>query len=362
MLRITEYIREVLEGKKARTFNGRVLIWNLTNRCNLNCQHCYSSANQFVDGELTYDEIINFIPQLKQNNIKIVILSGGEPLLRKDLFDIAYRIKEEGIITYLSTNGLLINHQNIGKIKENFNYVGISIDGKKEIHDFFRGKKGAYEKSLSAIRLCLEHKLKVGLRFTLTPDTYSSLKFIFHLTEQENIPKIYISHLVYSGRGQNLSELLKDFYKKAVDLIIEKSFFYVENKIPIDVVTGNNEADAVYLYQKFKERYPTKAQEFYDRLKRWGGNRSGDKILNIDYQGNVKPDTFYHHSVGNIREKPLKQILEESKLIKMLNHYPRVLDGKCSKCRYIEICNGSSRPRAFFTYGNYKSEDPACYI
>jgi len=107
MLRITEYIRESINGKKARSFNGSVLIWNLTNVCNLNCEN-----------ELTYEEIIGFIPQLKENNIKIVILSGGEPLLRKDIFDIAKAIREEGIITYLSTNGLLINKDNIRQIKE----------------------------------------------------------------------------------------------------------------------------------------------------------------------------------------------------------------------------------------------------
>ncbi len=362
MLRITEYIKEILNGKKARTFDGKVLIWNLTNVCNLNCQHCYSSANQITDNQLSYEEIVSFIPQLKQNNIKIVILSGGEPLLRKDIFNIARKIQQEGIITYLSTNGLLIDRRNISQIKEVFNYVGISIDGRKEIHDFFRGRKGAYERSLEAIRLCLENNIKVGLRFTLTPNTYDSLKHIFDLSEKENIPKIYISHLVYSGRGQNLPELMRSFYKSAVDFILEKAFFYVENGIKIDIVTGNNEADAVYLYLKFKERYPELSHRLYERLKIWGGNRSGDKILNIDFQGNVKPDTFYHHSIGNIKEKPLKQILQESQLIKMLNRHPRILEGKCSDCRFLEICNGSSRPRAFFTYGSYKAEDPACYI
>ncbi|NPA51336.1 MAG: radical SAM protein [Aquificae bacterium] len=362
MLRITEYIKEILQNKEARKFDGRVLIWNLTNICNLNCKHCYSSANQITENQLSYEEVIGFIPQLKENNIKIVILSGGEPLLRKDIFDIAKKIREEGIVTYLSTNGLLIDGNNIHQIKETFNYVGISIDGKKEIHDLFRGRKGAYEGSLKAVKLCLEQRIKVGLRFTLSPNTYDSLKHIFQLAQEENIPKIYISHLVYSGRGQNLSELLKDFYKKAVDYILEKSFFYVENDIKIDVVTGNNEADAVYLYLKFKEKYPEHSEKLYKRLKKWGGNRSGDKILNIDFQGNVKPDTFYHHSIGNIREKPLKQILEESTLIRMLNHYPRILDGKCANCKFIDICNGSSRPRAFFTYGSYKAEDPACYI
>ena len=362
MLRITEYIRESINGKKARSFNGSVLIWNLTNVCNLNCKHCYSSANEITENELSFEEVINFIPQLKENNIKIVILSGGEPLLRKDIFDIAKAIREEGIITYLSTNGLLINEDNIGQIKEVFNYVGISIDGKEQVHDFFRGRRGAYRRSLEGIRLCLENGIKVGLRFTLTPNTYDSLSHIFELAEREGIPKIYISHLVYTGRGQNLPELMRDFYRRSVDFILEKSFYYVENGIPIDVVTGNNEADAVYLYQKFKERYPEHAEKLYNRLKQWGGNRSGVKILNIDFQGNVKPDTFYHESVGNIREKPLKQILEESELIRLLRQHPRVLSGKCSTCRFIEICNGSSRPRAYFTYGDYRAEDPACYV
>ena len=362
MLRITEYIRDTLEGKKPRVFNGVILIWNLTNVCNLYCKHCYSSANQIKDGELSFEEIKRVVPELKKAGVKIAILSGGEPLMREDIYEISEYIKSNGIMTYLSTNGLLIDENNIDKIKEHFNYLGISIDGKPEMHDLFRGKRGAYEQSMKAIRLGLDRGIKVGLRYTFSSMNAESLPYIFELVEKENIPKLYISHLVYTGRGNRLSSVEKENYKKSVQFIIDKAFEYVENNVDIDIVTGNHEADAVMLYKEFSKRYPELSEKMYERLKIWGGNSSGERIINIDFKGNVKPDTFYFDSIGNVREKPFYQIFNGNGLLSKLREHPRKIKGKCSNCEYIEICNGSSRPRSYAVYGDYFMEDPACYI
>ena len=361
MLRLTEYIRDTLLGRTYRPFDGVIVIWNLTNACNLYCKHCYSSANQGKDEELTLREIEKVIESLTLARVRFAILSGGEPLLREDIFHIAKLLKEKGIKTYLSTNGLLVEEY-IDHIKKNFDYVGISIDGEPHIHDAFRGKKGAFEKSLNAIRLCLKEGMKVGLRFTLTPFTSKSLPFIFELVERENIPKLYISHLVYSGRAKRLTDLEREEYRSWVRFIVKKAFEYVERDKAIDVVTGNNEADGVVLYKIFKERYPELSERLYERLKYWGGNQAGKRLVNIDHRGNVKPDPFFFHSVGNVKERDFREIWNGNGLLSFLREEPRKLKGRCGSCPYIEICNGNSRARAYAVYGDYREEDPACYL
>ncbi|NPA12499.1 MAG: radical SAM protein [Aquificae bacterium] len=362
MLRITQYIKKSLKGEKVRPFPGVILIWNLTNVCNLFCQHCYSAANTVRTGELSIEEIKAQIPYLKKANVKYLILSGGEPLLREDLFDIAKLFNENGFITTLSTNGLLITEDNIDQIKENFSYVGISIDGDEETHDRFRGMKGAFRRSMEAIRLVRDAGIKVGMRFTITSETYKSIPFIFKLAEEENIPKLYFSHLVYSGRGRNLTQAEKEEYRKIVEDIIDKGFEYVEKGIDIDIVTGNNEADAVILYHKFKERYPEKADILYQNLKTWGGNQAGVRIADIDYRGNVKPDTYFPLKLGNIKEKDFYQIWNSNGILSKLRQHPRPVKGKCENCQFLDICNGNSRSRAYAVYGDYFAEDPECYI
>lgn len=361
MLRLTEYIRDALAEKPYRPFDGVILIWNLTNTCNLHCRHCYSSAERKSEGDLTLDEVSKAVPGLKRAGVKFAILSGGEPLLREDIFDIAGELRSAGIMTYLSTNGLLIDRDNIGRIRDTFNYVGVSIDGAPGVHDRFRGMKGAYEKSLSAMRLLMDKGLKVGLRFTLSPQTRQSLAHVFELAEREGIPKIYISHLVYSGRGGGLTDLEKKDYRDSVGFVLSKAFEYAATGGP-DLVTGNNEADAVALLDEFTRRYPEKRDLLRERLKCWGGNQAGARLANITSLGEVKPDPFFFHSVGSVRERCFDEVWGGNGILTRLRERPRRLDGRCGQCPHIEICNGNSRARAYSAYGGYFEEDPACYV
>lgn len=361
MLRITEYIRLSLQEKNIRPASSTILILNLTNACNLRCQHCYANALQPDKNELTTQEIQTLAPELHKNNIKFAILSGGEPLLRKDIFQIAQILKQHHILPYLSTNGLLIQPKNIHLIAQTFPYVGISIDGNPQIHDTFRGKKGAFQKSLNAISLCLQHHIKLGLRFTLTPLTLPSLPFLFQLAEEKQIPKIYISHLVHSGRANQLSTLTPPQYQHAIQLILQKAFSYAENHTPIDIVTGNNETDAVFLLHEFHQRYPQKTPQLLQLLLSWGGNQAGKRLVNIDHKGNVKPDPFFPISVGNIRKRRFHQIWNTHPLLQQLRQTPRKLKGKCQQCPYLNLCNGNSRARAYTTYQDLWQEDPFCY-
>ena len=367
MFRLSNLISSVLEGKPSRELNGSIAIWNFTNRCNLNCLHCYSKASLDSKDTLTTKTIMQTLPKLKEANVKFIIFSGGEPLTRSDIFDIANRAKELGIITYLSTNGLYVKNSNALKILDTFNYIGISIDGNEETHDYFRGLKGSFRESLKSIKLLNSYnKTKVGIRFTITKDTLKDLEFIFNLAEQEEIPKIYISHLVYSGRGlDNLKmDITKNQRVKAVEFIINKAFEYYETNKDIEIVTGNMEVDAILFLQKFGQKYPQFKDEMIKRLIKWGGNSAGRKLLNIDSKGNVKPDPFFPVTIGNILEQDFLDIWQNnpSKILMKLRKHPRELEGDCKDCKYLEICNGGSRSRAWAIYDNLWAQDPSCYL
>jgi len=367
MFRLTNLLNSVIENKKPRVLDGSIAIWNFTNRCNLSCMHCYSKADLDALDTLTTDKIMDTLPRLKENGIKFLIFSGGEPLTRKDIYEIAAKCKEIGIITYLSTNGLYVGQKNAKKIIDTFNYVGISIDGSEKIHDHFRGLDGSFRESMKAVKLLNSFEgAKVGIRFTITKETYDDLEFIFDLAEKENIPKVYISHLVYSGRGlDNLEmDLTKEQRRTAVEFILNKAFEYRESNRDIEIVTGNMEQDAILFLELFGKKYPKLKQEMKKRLISWGGNSAGRKLLNIDSEGNVKPDPFFPQTIGNIFESDFSDIWTNnpSQLLQNLRQHPRNISGKCTECDFINICNGGSRSRAYAIYGDMWAEDPSCYL
>ncbi len=367
MFRLSNLLKSVVEEKPSRVLDGSIAIWNFTNRCNLSCLHCYSKADLDAVDTLTTEDIMQTLPKLKANGVKFLIFSGGEPLTRKDLFDIAARCRELGIVTYLSTNGLYVKSSNAEKILDTFDYIGISIDGSPDVHDKFRGLKGSFNESMKAVDLLNSYgRKKVGIRFTITKDTYDDLRFIFELAEEHNIPKIYISHLVYSGRGlENLEmDLSKEQRIGAVEYILDKAFEYYETGRDIEIVTGNMEMDAILFYDRFSERYPEYADEMLSRLEAWGGNSAGRKLLNIDSEGFVKPDPFFPVKIGNILHQDFSDIWtnEPTELLRKLRVHPRELGGKCEGCIYLPICNGGSRSRAYAIYGDMWAEDPSCYL
>jgi len=367
MFRLTNLLNSVLDEKKPRVLDGSIAIWNFTNRCNLSCLHCYSKADLDAVDTLSTEKIMDTLPKLKANGVKFLIFSGGEPLTRKDIYDIAAKCKELGIITYLSTNGLYVGKKNAQKIIDTFNYIGISIDGSEKTHDYFRGLEGSFAESLKAVKLLNTYEgAKVGIRFTITKETYDDLSFIFDLAEKENIPKIYISHLVYSGRGlDNLKmDLTKEQRRKAVKFILNKAFEYRQDGRDIEIVTGNMEQDAILFLELFGEKYPDLKETMKQRLISWGGNSAGRKLLNIDSNGNVKPDPFFPKTIGNIFESDFSDIWtnKPQELLKKLRQHPRNIDGKCKECAFINICNGGSRSRAYAITGDMWAEDPSCYL
>ncbi len=364
MFRLTNLIKSVVEDKPQRILNGSIAIWNFTNRCNLSCMHCYSKSTLDEVDILTTPQIKKTILQMKENGVKFLIFSGGEPLTRKDLFEIADFCKDNGIITYLSSNGLYFSSKNIQPIVDKFDYVGVSIDGDEETHDHFRGLKGAFKKTLKAVQMAIAAGAKVGIRYTLTRETLGSLEYIFKLAEDNNIPKVYISHLVYSGRGlENLDmDLDKEQRRKAVNFILDKAFEYYKDGREIEIVTGNMEQDAVLFLNRFAKEYPELKQEMRSRLVSWGGNSAGKKLLNINSKGDVRPDPFFPFVVGNVIDQDFGEIWKKGEMLDKLRKEPRELSGICKDCEQADICNGGSRPRAYAISGDLWNEDPSCYL
>ncbi len=372
MFRISQHLRELAEDKLAqpdRQPPGPVVIWNLVRRCNLTCRHCYSiSADKDFPGELATDEVFTVMDDLKRFHVPVLILSGGEPLLRADIFDISKRAKDMGFYVGLSTNGTMIDENNIQQIADiGYDYVGVSIDGLRETHDYFRRKQGAFDESMHGIRLCREAGIRVGMRFTITTDTAHELPALLQLMDEEGVDKFYLSHLNYAGRGNKnrKEDVHHKMTREAMDLLFDTCWEDIQAGRTREFVTGNNDADGVYLLFWVARHFPDKVEAMRARLAQWGGNSSGVNISNIDNLGNVHPDTFWwDYHLGNVRERPFSEIWQDmtDPLMAGLKSRPRPLKGRCAACRYFDICGGNTRVRAYQLSGDAWQEDPACYL
>ncbi len=372
MFRISQFLREIESPTAAGSRcnpPGPVVIWNLIRRCNLTCKHCYSiSANKDFPDELGTDEVFAVMEDLKAFRVPVLILSGGEPMLRPDILAIARRAKEMGFYVGLSSNGTLIDVNNIEAIAAiGFDYVGISLDGLAATHDRFRRKEGAFAASLAGIRHCQKHGIKVGVRFTMTEDNAHDLPALLDLVAAEGISKFYFSHLNYAGRGNKhrADDASHASTRAAMDLLFENCLVSLQRGENKEFVSGNNDADGVYLLHWINRRYPDRVEHMRAKLAQWGGNASGVNVANIDNLGNVHPDTmWWHETLGNVLERPFSAIWTDlsNPLLAGLKVHPRQLQGRCGACRQLALCNGSSRVRAQQTTGNPWAEDPACYL
>jgi len=237
----------------------------------------------------------------------------------------------------------------------------------RETHDQFRRKQGAFDESIHGIRLCHEAGIKIGLRFTLTQDNAVELPDLLQLMRDEDIDKFYLSHLNYAGRGNRnrASDLHHKMTREAMDLMFATCWQDVQEGIKREFVTGNNDADGVYLLQWAAQHIPEHVPALRKQLLRWGGNSSGVNIANIDNLGTVHPDTmWWDYSIGNIRERPFSEIWQDTSdpLMAGLKSKSRPLEGRCAICKHLAICGGNSRTRAWQLTGNPWAEDPGCYL
>lgn len=370
MFRLSYYMRELASPShpSSRTPGGPVVIWNILRRCNLACRMCYANSyNKDFEGELSLEECIKNIDDLKKANVPALILSGGEPLLHPHFFEIAEYAKKQKFYLSLSSNGILITPEVAQRLKEiGFDYVGVSLDGIGEIHDHIRGEKGAFDKSVIGIKNAVKEGLKVGIRTTLTHTNAHQIEDMLELCLKIGVGKFYLSHLNYGGRGNKKLDAHFEMTRKAMETLLERTLVLENQGAPLEIVTGNNDADAGFMLLWAKGRFPDENIQYVRELMlRWGGNASGVGVANIDSQGDVHPDSFWPGvKLGSIKERPFSEIWKETThpIIQVLRSDRKQITGRCHDCEFFKICNGNTRVRALQTLDDPWASDPGCYL
>lgn len=345
-----------------------VVVWNVSRTCNLRCLHCYSDSEaRAYDGELTFGEGTALLDDLAAYGVPAVLLSGGEPLARRDLFDLVAHGRALGLRFTLSTNGTLIDERTAHRIRElDFTYVGISLDGIGPTHDAFRGVDGAFRRTWRGIENCKAVGQKVGLRLTLTPSTVADLDAIFDFIEALDIERACFYHLVPAGRGASAAALDAETERRAVDTIFRRTRRFVAEGRPREILTVDNHVDAAYLYLTVLRDDPERAPEALAAL-RWNGGgayATGTGIANVDTQGNVHPDPFMQSiTLGNVRHRRFSEIWsgDDPTLAALRDRRGRIT-GRCAACRFFDLCGGSFRSRALNATGDLWASDPGCYL
>jgi len=347
--------------------NRPLVVWNTTNRCNLRCKHCYIEAeDKSYREELSTEEAREFIKDLADMKAPVLLFSGGEPLMRKDIFELGKMAAELGLRPVISSNGTLIDRATAAQIKAaGFQYVGISIDGAPATHDEFRNKQGAFADALKGIKACLAEGVKTGIRFTVNKYNQADLPEIFEIIEREGIPRFCMYHLVYAGRGKEMAgmDTDKDEKRQILELISERTMDLHRRGVEVEILTTDNHADGIFLYNYIKKHQPERAEEIVNLLQMHGGCSAGTKFANVDPRGNVHPCQFWQdYSVGNVRERKFSEIWRsDDPLMVQLREKHLHLKGKCQDCSQKQLCGGC-RIRARAVYGDIWAEDPACYL
>ena len=376
MFRLSQYMHELVAPTRPRPRRAQadgvkpVVIWNLTRRCNLRCRHCYTASGDVpFPGELTHDQAMGVLDDLAAFRIPALILSGGEPLSRFDFFELAERARALDFrYLALSTNGTRLHGAVADRVAAlGFDYVGISLDGIGAVNDWFRGREGAFDEALAGVRACKARGVKVGLRFTLTEDNAATLPAMLDLCDAEGVDKFYLSHLVYAGRGDKHrgEDAGHSHTRAAMDLLIERAWEGVTGGRRIEIVTGNNDADAVYFLRWVEDRFDAdRAAHVRAHLEAWGGNSSGVGVANIGTQGTVHPDTYWSdYKIGSVKDARFSELWTGGDpMLATLRQRPRPLKGRCGACAYRAVCGGNTRIRALQLTGDPWAEDPACYL
>ncbi|MBW2117071.1 MAG: 12,18-didecarboxysiroheme deacetylase [Deltaproteobacteria bacterium] len=346
-----------------------VVVWNVTRACNLNCIHCYARAvEQKHEKEMTHDQGLAVIDDLAAFGAPVILFSGGEPLMRPDLTELARYAVSKGMRAVISTNGTLITREKADELKKiGLSYVGVSIDGMEPVNDRFRGKKGAFKDAMAGIKNSQEAGLKVGLRFTINRMNRDEIPYMFDLLEEHDIPRVCFYHLVYAGRGSDMLEqdLDHEETRKVVDVIMDRTKDLHDRGISKEVLTVDNHADGPYVYLRMLKENNPRAEGVLRLLEMNEGNSSGRGIGCISWDGAVHADQFWrHYSFGNVLERPFSEIWSDlsNPLMAQLKDKKKHVKGRCAKCKWLDVCAGNFRVRAEAVTGDIWAEDPACYL
>lgn len=350
-----------------------VVFWNLTDRCNLSCTHCYSKSGpgRTSEGELPTAEALKVIDDLADMGVPIILFTGGEPLLREDIWELARHAGKRCLKMALSTNGTLITPDIAWRIKESgIEYAGISLDGARaETHDRFRNTPGAFEQTIKAFAACREAGLRCGVRVTLTKENCHELEALVDLSISLGASRFCLYWLVPTGRGSDSYarlQLDRDEVTVALDLLYRKA--KETEPVAMEFLTVDAPQDCIHLLtsmEKDGSEDLADARDLLESLK--GGCSAGTRVANIDTRGNVYPCQFARSPeflIGNIRDRPFSHIWAdtENPVLVRFREKDATFGGRCAVCTYRVLCGGGCRVRAHAVEGDFLAEDPFCFV
>ncbi len=357
-----------LRYHKPKTF-GPIAVYNCTARCNLQCLHCYSSSDPTcVRDQLTTEQAKQFLSQLPAANVPVVLFSGGEPLLREDLLELMAEARRLKLRTVISTNGTLITREVAQQLAElELSYAGISLDGQEPFHDEFRQVIGSFRKAIRGMENCRAAGLRTGLRFTITKLNASQVPAIFDIAVETGIRRICFYHLVSSGRATDLGEQSPSLQqtRDTIATIIDKTRELVDKDLVDEVLTVGNHADGPYLLVRMQQENHPDFDEAKRLLLSNGGNRVGEKISCVSWDGTVYADQFWrNYPLGNVTERPFAQIWtdETDPVLHKLRHKETFADPRCLKCQWFALCKGNYRFLGSDPSDEHWRNEPPCYL
>jgi heme b synthase len=342
-------------------FTPKWIAWEITRRCNLKCIHCRSSSEIEVKDhpDFSTQEAFRIIDDIISYAKPVIVLSGGEPLLRKDVFEVARYGTEKGLRMCLATNGTLVDDKICEKIKDSgIKIVSLSLDGSEEtVHDNFRNQKGAFAGTINAAQLFQKHGIEFIINSSFTKRNQEDIPRIYKLAKELGATAWYMFMIVPTGRGEEImNELIsKEDYEEVLE------WHYQMEKGEREMLVRPTCAPHYYriVLQKSKEE-GTKFERRTLKFSTGGakGCIAGQLIALIDVDGDVLPCSYFPKPAGNIKVQSFKDIWENSELFKELRDFKKY-KGKCGSCEYVSVCGGC-RARAYSVYGDYLEEEPFC--
>ncbi len=342
-----------------------VVFWNITYLCNLKCAHCYINAGaEHRRDELGKEDLVRVAEEIADLGLPLVIFSGGEPLLKKEFWDVASALaNHERPKLALSTNGTLLTKDVASRLSAlGFAYVGVSLDSlSSEAHDRFRGVKGAFDATLKGIRNAVEEGLEVGLRTTVTRWNYQEAPNMVDMAARLGARRVSYYVLDSIGRARLIVHDLptKDQLREFVDALASKAKEY-EGVIEIELVRSN--FAGIYL----ADRLSRTSDEFMRYLSLISAQGDcGRKTISIYPDGTVRPCQFIdQYVIGDLKRQRLKDVLslENGSLMKFVRLYEHLRGPRCGSCPFKLTCGGGSRGRAEAVTGDFWGDEPLCFI
>lgn len=341
-----------------------VIVWNFTNACNLRCKHCYQNAGKPSPDELSFEEKLNVLNQLDEMGVPLIALSGGEPTVHPDFLPIVEEGTRRGIFMAVATNGTLFASESFARraLKAGLKYVEISLDSvDPEIHDEFRGVKGAWELAVKGVRNLVKLGASVGIAMTVTKLNKNEIRRMVRLGEELGVKRVIFFNFIPTGRGTEIRRLdLTPMEKEEV----LKQIYWESTRSSIQVVsTAPQLARVSWQMSSGEDVLPThfaipRSQTLRSLAEFVGGCGAGRIYAAIQPDGKVTPCVFLPIVVGDLRKESFRKIWLESKVMRELRDKD-LLKPPCGECPYRYICGGC-RARAYSYFGDYLAADPGC--